>query len=56
MMKKLGNVVSKALCVVCALFMLWCFASWVDVVADNCEPNPVHAEWNIFVLMTKDME
>lgn len=33
--------------------LLWAIISWADIVADNCEPNPQHSEYNLFVLMTK---
>ena len=33
--------------------MLWAFFSWVDVVSDNCSPNPQHSDLNLFVLMTE---
>jgi hypothetical protein len=40
----------KALLIVSCLFMLWGFLSWCDIVADNCEPNPQHSEYNLFVM------
>ena len=52
MMKWLGRVV-VALSVV---FMLWLFASWVDIIADNTSPNPVHSEYNAFVMMVESAE
>lgn len=48
------KILGKAITVICALFILWAFVSWIDVVWDNCSPNPQHASWNLFVLMTKD--
>lgn len=38
---------------ICAALLLWAVLSWADIVADNCEPNPQHSEYNMFVLMTK---
>jgi hypothetical protein len=35
----------------CIAFSLWIFASWCDVVADNSAPNPVHSDYNFFVVM-----
>lgn len=32
---------------------IWFFLSWVDIVADNSQPNPTHSQYNMFVLMTK---
>ena len=50
-MKKLFTTFISVLCV---LFILWFAASWIDIVADNCEPNPVHSEYNLFVLALKN--
>ena len=30
--------------------LVWMLASWADIVADNCSPNPVHSEYNFFVV------
>lgn len=49
-MRKVAEV---ALCSVCLAVLLWFFLSWVDIVTDNCEPNPHHSPYNAFVLMTK---
>lgn len=35
----------------CALF-LWVCISWVDVIADNLEPEPSHSDYNFFVVLT----
>lgn len=32
------------------LLFAWFMLSWMDVVADNCHPDPVHHAWNLFVL------
>lgn len=32
------------------------FLSWLDIVWDNCEPNPHNSPYNIFVLMTQQEE
>lgn len=32
------------------------FLSWLDIVWDNCEPNPDHSPYNVFVLMTQQEE
>ena len=51
MMKKIGNAIVNALCVFSVIFFLWLGASWVDVIADNCDPNPTHSEYNAFVIL-----
>ena len=52
MMKWLGRV----WCIVNVMFMLWLAVSWVDIVADNCQPNPVHSQYNAFVILTEFAE
>lgn len=41
---------------VCLAVLLWFFLSWLDIVADNCEPTPHHSPYNVFVLMTQQEE
>lgn len=36
------------------LFCVWFVVSWVDIVADNNSGNPVHHEYNLFMMITKD--
>ena len=43
----------KFLLGVCVVFLLWGFLSWCDIVADNCDPNPTHSQYNLFVVMTE---
>lgn len=47
------RVIGRIGCGLCAAFLLWAVLSWADIVADNCESNPQHSEYNLFVLMTK---
>ncbi len=47
------RLISRIGCGLCAAVLLLAFISWCDIVADNCEPNPQHSEYNLFVLMTK---
>lgn len=47
------RLISRIGCGLCAALLLWAIISWGDIVADNCEPNPQHSEYNLFVLMTK---
>lgn len=35
----------------CVVFIAWVIVSWVDIVTDNCKPNPVHNPYNLFVLL-----
>ena len=50
--KNIGNTLLNIAAVLGFLVGIWFVASWVDIVADNCEPNPVHAKWNMFCLGT----
>ena len=50
MMKIIGKTITTLLCVVSILFSIWFVWSWADIVADNCAPNPVHSEYNLFVI------
>lgn len=52
MMKWLGRM----WLLVNVLFVVWLFASWADIVWDNCSPNPVHSEYNAFVMLTEFAE
>lgn len=47
------RIIGRIGCGLCAAFLLWAVLSWADIVADNCELNPQHSEYNMFVLMTK---
>lgn len=47
------KIIGKVITGICALFLLWVFFSWVDVVSDNCSPNPQHSDLNLFVLITE---
>ncbi len=53
MMKIIGKAITTLLCVASILFSIWFVWSWADIVADNCSPNPVHSEYNLFVMMTE---
>ena len=48
------KAIKNSLCVIVILFWAWFFASWCDVIADNCYPNPQHHPLNMFVLMTRN--
>ena len=50
MMKIIGKTITTLLCVVSILFSIWFVWSWADIVDDNCAPNPVHSEYNLFVI------
>lgn len=35
------------------LLFAWFVASYIDIIADNCLPNPVHHPLNMFILMSE---
>lgn len=45
------KIIKYTLTALCVLFILWVGISWADIVADNCDPNPQHYDWNFFVVM-----
>lgn len=47
------KIFKAALLGICVAFLAWLFLSWLDIVADNNDPNPHHNPYNAFVLMTK---
>ena len=34
----------------------WVFISWIDIAADNMKPNPEHADWNVFVILSDEFK
>lgn len=52
-MKKL---MKSIICVILVVLAVWFVASWIDIVADNTQPNPQHSKYNMFVLMTSGKE
>ena len=55
-MKAIGKVLTTVMCIANILFIVWFAWSWADIVADNCQPNPVHSEYNLFVIMVENAE
>jgi hypothetical protein len=45
------KVLKFAYCAVMILFIMWFAVSWFDIVADNYMTNPVHYQWNMFLVM-----
>ena len=43
--------ISKTLTFVCVLWLVWVAASFLDVVANNLDPNPTYAVWNVFAML-----
>ena len=56
MLKKMGKVLTTVMCIMSILFTAWFVWSWADIVADNCQPNPVHSEYNMFVMLVENAE
>lgn len=55
-MKTIAKALTTAMSIASILFIVWFVASWVDVIADNTSPNPVHSEYNLFVMMVESAE
>lgn len=36
---------------ICLLLLVWMAMSFIDVVAHNCSPDPIYADWNLFALL-----
>ena len=47
-MKKL---IIDIITIICVIYLTWVAWSFVDIVSDNCDPNPQHADINAFVLL-----
>lgn len=50
------KIIKIAAMLVSVGFIAWFVLSWVDIVADNCEPNPHHSKYNMFVIMLSDKD
>lgn len=50
------KIFKNLLLCLCMVFIAWAIVSWVDIVADNCQPNPVHNPYNLFVLLFDEDE
>ena len=44
---KLLNILTAA----GVVFLAWCAFSFCDIIADNNAPDPVHSDYNIFILI-----
>lgn len=49
-MKVMVNVLKAIYAVATICLFLWMFLSWMDIIVDNVEPNPVHHPMNFFIL------
>ena len=52
-MKTIGKAIVAIFVAINVLFVAWAFTSWCDVIADNCDSNPAHNEYNLFVMTTE---
>ena len=52
----LSKMIKAVMCTVSIMLVMWLVWSWVDVVADNGHPNPIHSEYNLFVMMVNSAE
>lgn len=50
LLKLCRKVISTMFWVNCALFDIWVFVSWIDIILHNTSPNPIYQSWNFFTL------
>lgn len=50
------KVIKVAAMLIFVGFIAWFILSWVDIVADNTQPNPHHSKYNMFVVFFSDKE
>ena len=50
------NIISSVACGVAALFLVWLFLSWCDVVTDNLQEHPEHSKYNAFAVLVEIAE
>lgn len=50
------NIISSVACGLAALFLVWLFLSWCDVVTDNLQENPRHSNLNAFAVLVEIAE
>lgn len=50
-LKRFGNIVLYTICIA---LLIWLFASWADVVANNMDDAPQYHSWNIFERMSSN--
>lgn len=36
------------------LFIAWTIISYIDIISDNCHPNPKHSKYNLFTIVTNN--
>jgi hypothetical protein len=47
----MAKILRNICCLISVLLIIWFVMSWMDIVADNCFPNPVHHPWNMFMML-----
>lgn len=52
-MRNYLRIASIILTIISFLLLAWMGISWIDVIIDNCHPNPSHFKFNFFVLLTQ---
>lgn len=48
-MIKIDKVIIIIGWVIMIAFMAWIGVSFIDIITDNCAPNPVHSNYNFFI-------
>lgn len=52
-MRNYLRIASIILTIISFLLLAWMGISWIDIIIDNCHPNPSHSKFNFFVLLTQ---
>lgn len=45
------KIIGKIVCAISILLIIWAGLSWADIISDNCDQNPTHSKYNLFVLL-----
>ncbi len=53
MKKNIGKTIFGIVTAIVTAALIWMFISWIDIVADNGQPNPTHHELNYFTVISK---
>jgi len=40
-----------AVCILSIAFMLWCGASYIEIISKNAKPDPQYSSWNALQIM-----
>lgn len=47
------KIIEAIVYLICGIILAWMFLCWVDVVLHNGMENPVYADWNLWLWLSK---